>query len=200
MKKNCVICDAEFEASGNKKYCCLDCSKEAKRIKSRKYQATYSKKNKEVLRIKAREYRKRPEVKKRSATWRKKWAERNPHKIKEYNKKQYLSDPLRYRISNGINSSLKRKGGARKHNSTFKFVGYSKEELINHIESQFTDGMSWDRLNEIHIDHIRPISSFNYTTTECEDFKKCWALSNLQPLWAKDNMSKGAKWDEEAEA
>jgi len=47
----------------------------------------------------------------------------------------------------------------------------------------------------MHIDHIKPVASFNYTTTECVDFKKCWALKNLQPLWATDNLSKGSLWN-----
>ena len=74
-------------------------------------------------------------------------------------------------------------------------MGYTGKELYKHIESLFTDGMSWDNMGDWHIDHIRPVASFNFTTTECEDFKKCWALENLQPLWAKDNLSKGSKWN-----
>ena len=83
----------------------------------------------------------------------------------------------------------------RKDNKTFNILNFTKKELYNHLESQFTDGMSWNNMNEWHIDHIRPVASFNFTTTECEDFKKCWALSNLQPLWAEDNLSKNDKWD-----
>ena len=79
-------------------------------------------------------------------------------------------------------------------------LGYSPKELKEHLESQFTDGMSWDNMSEWHIDHIRPVSSFNFTTTECEDFKKCWALENLQPLWAADNLAKNNKWDGEVNA
>ena len=79
---------------------------------------------------------------------------------------------------------------------------YTEEELVSHLETYFTEenGYSWGNMDEWHIDHIRPVSSFNFTTTDCEDFKKCWALSNLQPLWAADNISKGDKWDGEAEA
>lgn len=74
---------------------------------------------------------------------------------------------------------------------------YTEEEIVSHLESYFTEenGYTWDNMGEWHIDHIRPVSSFNYTTTECEDFKKCWALSNLQPLWAADNLRKSDKWD-----
>ena len=72
-------------------------------------------------------------------------------------------------------------------------VPYSWEELKSHLESQFQPGMTWDNHGEWHIDHIRPRASFNYTTPECPEFKECWALSNLQPLWAADNIRKGAK-------
>ena len=85
--------------------------------------------------------------------------------------------------------------GIPKHGRTYGGTDYTPEELKEHLESQFTDGMSWDNMKDWHIDHIRPVSSFNFTTTECEDFKKCWALNNLQPLWSKDNLSKGNKWD-----
>lgn len=70
-------------------------------------------------------------------------------------------------------------------------------ELVIHLESQFIDGMTWDNhgMNGWHIDHIRPISSFNFDSTDHPDFKKCWALDNLQPLWVEDNLSKGDKWD-----
>ena len=74
-------------------------------------------------------------------------------------------------------------------------MGYTKYELKEHLESQFTGGMSWDNMNEWHIDHIRPVSSFDFDSTEHPDFKKCWALNNLQPLWAEDNLRKNDKWD-----
>ena len=74
-------------------------------------------------------------------------------------------------------------------------LGYSADDLKTHLETQFADGMSWDNMSEWHIDHIRPVASFNFDSTEHPDFKKCWALNNLQPLWAKDNLRKGDKWD-----
>ena len=90
--------------------------------------------------------------------------------------------------------SLKYQGIA-KVNQTFKILGFDKHTLREHLESQFTEGMSWDNMGEWHIDHIRPIASFNYDSTEHPDFKKCWALNNLQPLWAADNIRKGDKWN-----
>ena len=98
------------------------------------------------------------------------------------------------RMRGRLRQTLKHRG-IKKTNKTFSLLGYSKYELREHLESQFTDGMSWDNMSEWHIDHIRPVASFNFDSTEHPDFKKCWALNNLQPLWAKDNMSKNDKWN-----
>ncbi len=103
--------------------------------------------------------------------------------------KGIVSDRIRRQINHYLGKYRISKGG-----KTFTLLGYSPMDLVRHIESQFTDGMSWNNRDKWHIDHIRPVASFNYTTTECEDFKKCWALENLQPLWAKDNISKGSEW------
>lgn len=73
-------------------------------------------------------------------------------------------------------------------------LGYTRHDLRNHLEAQFTNGMSWDNYGEWHIDHIRPVVSFLFSTIEDENFKQCWALDNLQPLWAHDNLTKGGKY------
>jgi len=75
-------------------------------------------------------------------------------------------------------------------------VGWTLEEFKEYISPQFQPCMTWDNHGEWHIDHIRPIASFNITDYDCDDFKECWSLSNLQPLWAEENLKKGAKWDE----
>ena len=85
--------------------------------------------------------------------------------------------------------------GRNKKSNVWEYLSFTPEELMSQFESRFTDGMSWDNMDEWHIDHIRPVASFNFDSTEHPDFKKSWALNNLQPLWAADNMSKGDKWD-----
>ena len=97
-------------------------------------------------------------------------------------------------IRGAINQSLKRRK-ITKHSPTFDILGYTGHDLVAHLESQFKEGMSWENRSEWHIDHIRPISSFDYTSTEDESFKECWALENLQPLWASENIIKGSKWN-----
>ena len=67
---------------------------------------------------------------------------------------------------------------------------------MTHLEKQFTDGMTWEKFlrGEIWMDHIKPISKFNYVSSEDIEFKECWSLNNLQPLWAKDNRRKYNKY------
>ena len=56
--------------------------------------------------------------------------------------------------------------------------------------------MSWDNYGEWHIDHIIPVSSFSFDNVDSEDFKKCWSLTNLQPLWSYENIKKSNKLEE----
>jgi hypothetical protein len=97
---------------------------------------------------------------------------------------------LRDRISHGMRNSLtySKKGG-----SWETLVDYSLDDLKKHLEKRFTPGMSWHNIKDWQIDHKIPVSAFNFKTVKDIDFKRCWALKNLQPLWAKDNQSKGAK-------
>lgn len=74
-------------------------------------------------------------------------------------------------------------------------VGYTIFDLKSHLEKQFSQGMTWDNYGKFgwHIDHIMPVSSFNFKTIHDIEFKECWALSNLRPLWAIDNLKKNNK-------
>ncbi len=76
----------------------------------------------------------------------------------------------------------------------FSKLGYTIQELKLDIESKFKEGMSWDNYGEWHIDHIVPRSWTPYNSIEDENFIKCWSLSNLQPLWAKENLSKSNRY------
>ena len=93
-------------------------------------------------------------------------------------------------MSTGIRRSLRsRKAGI----PWLKLVNYTIETLKKHLERQFTEGMAWDNYGEWHIDHKIPVSVFNFTKPEHRDFKRCWALKNLQPMWAKKNIIKSNK-------
>ena len=95
---------------------------------------------------------------------------------------------LRSRISDGLK-------GKSKSASTLNLLGCSIEFLRKHLESQFKPGMTWDNhsFGGWHIDHIKPCAKFDLTK-ESEQ-RKCFHYSNLQPLWAEDNWSKGKKYD-----
>ena len=98
------------------------------------------------------------------------------------------------RFNSSINKSLKGiKNGA--HWETL--AGYTCKELRIHLESLFTKGMSWDNYGKgkykWNIDHIIAKSKFNITSNTCQEFKDCWALLNLQPLWGVHNAGKKDK-------
>jgi hypothetical protein len=128
----------------------------------------------------------------------KKWLSNHPGKIAEYSRrrtkliKNSPRDNLRKQISCLIAYSLKHNGSKRGRKWEL-LVGYTVEQLKVHIERNFLAGMSWENRNEWHIDHIIPVSAFNFEAPEDVDFKKCWSLKNLRPLWAKDNIEKGNK-------
>ena len=86
---------------------------------------------------------------------------------------------------------LSRVYNIRKDNNTFKLLGYTGEDLRKHIESLFKDGMTWNNYGEWHIDHVIPIKVM--IDNGVKDPKWINALWNLQPLWAKENLSKGAR-------
>jgi hypothetical protein len=100
-----------------------------------------------------------------------------------------IKRPLSARIREGIRQSLIH----GKKASWTGLVGYGADELRRHLERQFSKGMSWDNFGEWHIDHIVPISRFTFSSSEDEQFKQCWSLTNLRPLWARENISKGAR-------
>jgi len=91
-------------------------------------------------------------------------------------------------MSNAIKDAL---NGRKMWRGWEALVGYTTEDLSKHLEAQFDRCMSWSNHGSYwHIDHKRPKSWFKYKTSEEPEFRKCWALENLQPLEAKENISK----------
>lgn len=72
---------------------------------------------------------------------------------------------------------------------TLDLLGCTVEELKTHLQSKFTSGMHWNNYGKWHVDHILPCSRFDLSITE--EQQKCFHYSNLQPLWAVDNLKKG---------
>ncbi len=121
---------------------------------------------------------------------------KSPELLREYwrNKKNiWLKIPQNH-LSHCISKQIWDALGKKKHNRHWEeLIGYTVKQLMFHLESQFTEGMSWDNYGQWHIDHIIPISFFQYASFDDVEFKMCWRLENLQPLWAKDNLRKSNK-------
>jgi hypothetical protein len=124
------------------------------------------------------------------------------NKRKEWFRKwmnKYRQDPTQ-QLLNSLRSRLSSltKGGA-KSGSTIELTGCTIEDLRRHLEAQFADGMSWDNYGRTgwHIDHIRPCASFDLSDPNQQ--RQCFHYTNLQPLWAADNIRKGARWQKPAE-
>ena len=112
---------------------------------------------------------------------------RETHRI--YLERRLKDDPdfkLIHNMRSRVRLALK---GDIKHSSCADLLGCSVTAARKHIESQFADGMSWNNHGDWHIDHIKPCSSFNLKLDS--EQRACFHYSNLQPLWAKDNLQKG---------
>jgi hypothetical protein len=141
------------------------------------------------------EYVKTPNGKKRKADWDSKYSKNNRKKINKRQKNRRKEDFLfkfKGDIRNFINKSLNR-GGFNSNLKKEKILGCSYEEFLQHIQSQFQMGMSWDNRKEWHIDHKIPLGSVD--TLE-ETIQLCH-YTNLQPLWAIDNLRKSNAYTEE---
>lgn len=114
----------------------------------------------------------------------KEYARNNPNKAL-YQETYRLRHPHIVAWRTTLYATLKRMG-TKKENSTAFLLGYSAEDLRKDMESKFLSGMTWDNHGEWHIDHIYPVTKFPTTTPVSE----VCALSNLQPLWGSDNLSK----------
>ena len=119
------------------------------------------------------------------------------HKYKErrnlYVRERYHNNPrakLDILWSNSIVEALKTTQTPKNGRRWESILGYSLSELMTHIESLFEPEMKWDNHGEWHIDHIIPKALFEYHTENDDEFKQCWCLANLQPLWAPDNLKK----------
>ena len=99
---------------------------------------------------------------------------------------------FKHKVSAAIRGKLKQRLILKKGKRTWDFLPYTVDELIQHLEKLFQPGMTWQNYGYFgwHIDHKIADCKFNYKSVEDEEFQKCWALENLQPLWAEDNFKK----------
>jgi len=155
----------------------------------------YYEENKEELRQKAKEYRENnPEkIKEYQGEYKEANREELTKKNMDYKRKRLAEDPL-FKLIDGLRSrillAIKSQAGEKAAKS-MELLGCSVQHVRDHLESQFTEGMTWENRGEWHIDHILPCASFNLE--DPQEQKKCFHWTNLQPLWALDNIRKGAK-------
>jgi hypothetical protein len=171
-----------------------DCAKRRARPDQAARQQAWRNANKEKVRAANEAYRKAGYSSTANvAKWRAENLEHARLKSREYQrlKRRCAAYVLKQRVTARMHAMLRGKNGR----GTETLLGYTRDELKLHIGRQFTPGMSWEKLiaGEIHVDHIIPFSKFKIDSYESPDFKACWALSNLRPLWARDNLKKSAQ-------
>lgn len=115
--------------------------------------------------------------------------------IREYYNRRRKTDlkfNLKGKMGTAICYSLK---GNKKGRHWENLVGYKLKDLIKHLKKTMPEGYNWrDYLEgKLHIDHIIPISAFNYEKPEHTDFKRCWSLNNLRLLTVRENLIKHNK-------
>lgn len=201
-KKKCKVCGkmrllSNFYSSKISKdgfmYECIPCrSKSAKKHRgdNPEYSQEYYKQNKEEMDKKQKEWgRENPDHHKN-------YYQKNKKRINKYVKKRRKNIIIRlnHRMGNAINQSLKgEKNGAHWED----LAGWTVGKLIAHLESKFTEGMTWDNYGKgkykWNIDHVIAVSKWSITSNICQALKDCWALDNLQPLWQVRNFEKGNK-------
>lgn len=122
--------------------------------------------------------------------WRAENKEHCSKRNKEYMNKK-MQDPT-FRIKKNLRNRLSQAfKNNQKTGSAIDDLGCSVEKLKKHLESKFTKDMSFENYGEWHIDHVKPLASFDLTNKE--ELKKACNYKNLQPLWAEDNFKKGSK-------
>lgn len=152
-------------------------------------QREYRIKNADVIRETRRRYRQQNAAKIKAA--KQAYAANNKEKIAKALAERRASNPI-VRMANSMRRSIRRylDAGQKGEMSSFEIIGCSKDDLRKHLESKFKNGMTWGNYGKYwHIDHIVPLIS----ARTADDVKRLCHWTNLQPLTAFDNISKGAK-------
>ena len=126
------------------------------------------------------------------------WYAENKDRMREFSRKYYhevIKKTPRLLLSKRSKSAIRK--SIRGHNSPQGWrsaLHFTPDQLRAHLEKQLLPGMSWENYGTVwHIDHIIPVAAFNITSVDDFDFRRCWCLSNLRPLWKADNLRKGRK-------
>lgn len=125
-----------------------------------------------------------------------KWRQENLIEVRkkqaEKMRKRRAEEP-EFALKCRLRGRIRHMARGRAGRSTVELLGYTAKQLRDHLERQFVRGMGWHNMGEWEIDHIIPIAAFNIATVDDPDFKVCWALTNLRPLWAHENRAKNDK-------
>jgi hypothetical protein len=172
---------------------------------AKKYCKQYYQDNKEKISERMKQYYQdnREEISQRQKQYNQINKENGKEYINQYYKQRRQNDysfKLRRNISCLIRFYLKRNNSSKQESSILEYLPYTIQQLKQHLEFQFESWMNWDNygiasLNKQtwHIDHIIPQSKLPYDSMEHSNFQKCWALENLRPLGAIENIRKGNK-------
>jgi hypothetical protein len=203
----CLVCEKEFIIKNSlHSYCSKKCAKRAEYVRNResyrKYKQTeqykqkkrvmdkeYRNKNKEQMAIYSKEWREKN--KSRKIEMDKQYRLKNKEKINRQRTEKYYADTdfrIAHSLRNRIRLALQK---SQKRGNTIQLLGCSIQEFKDHLESLFTEGMSFDNYGKWHIDHILPCSAFDLRNSEEQEI--CFHFTNLQPLWENDNLSKSDK-------
>ena len=172
------------------KHFCSDCSKKmCASMAYKDYHRRYRLLNKEKQNFYNVEYyqKNREHINKLNGAWSKKNRNRISLRNKERREKD-INFKMREVLRRRIKQAIKR---GYKFTSTINLLGTSIPNVIKYLEKKFKPGMTWENHGKWHIDHIRPCAHFDLTDTKQQ--LECFHYTNLQPLWAFANMSKGAK-------
>lgn len=148
----------------------------------------FKEKNADRLKVYHREYKKREDPLKQKASVAR-YRAKSRDKLRAYVRSR-RADPkhrLIHNLRNRLYSAVVMRGGAKK-DRTMNLTGCSVEVLRRWIERKFRPGMTWANYGQWHVDHIVPCAAFNMLSEE--DQRRCFHYTNLQPLWASENISK----------
>lgn len=163
--------------------------------KIREYDKEYGKTVRRKLYLKNYYLNNKEHINKECGMYRKENKENYKKWRKKYRVEKRKTD-VRWRIDENMSRYIGQSLRGHKMGKRWKeLVGYDSHKLMAHLESKFTNRMSWENYAEYwEIDHIKPKSLFIYLDYTDEEFRKCWGLENLQPLEKTLNRIKSNKY------
>lgn len=192
---SCSKCAAAFKRNNANHKFCTDCRLVAKREATRAWERRNIDRERPLRAVRSKRWQDANQEKyiatRDAATknWRKKNRERvNASRRAAQNRRRAN---IRVRIDHNLSVAVRDALSGRKSGRRWKsLVGYSTDDLMLHLERQFSDGMTWHNYGLWHIDHILPLAFFSYSSFDDPQFKSAWALTNLRPLWRTENLQK----------